>query len=198
MIQNGSNVRCSCDYPENMGDAIIPHKEVFLRISGDTQGSVLFVGFCPLDESRWDSFCPFVDLRSVSHSKWPLMEDLLEARHENRPLSKRRIKETLQSIGSVTMVALTIPKNEPFLLIANKEGFRRTVVRADIRSDFVERDDMDKRRSSWCAEITSPLFPHIEIRDKSRVPFVEVQFVIKSDDEEDIAGFRILRKHMNT
>ena len=194
MMQNGSNVRCSCKFPEEMADAIIPHKEVFLRISGDTEGSVLFEGFCPLDESRWDSYCPFIDIRGVSHSKWPLMERLLEARHGNRVLSKSRIKETLQSIGSVTMVAMSIPQNEPYLLIANKED-SRTVERADTRSDFVERDDMDRRKSSWCAEITAPRFPHIEVRDKTRVPFVEVQFVIKSDGEEDIAGFRILQKH---
>ncbi len=196
MMQNGFNVQCSCEFPEQMSDAIIPHKEVFLRISGETEGSVLFEGFCPLDESRWDSYCPFVDFRGFSHSKWPLMERLLKARKKKGALSKTRIKKTLESIGSVTMVALSIPRNEPQLLIANKERFRY-VERADKRSDFVERDDMDKRKSSWCAGITAPLFPHNEIREKSRVPFVEVQFVIKSDGEEDIVGFRILREHIN-
>ena len=189
MVRNGSNVNCTCDFPERLTEAHRSLKEVFLRIAGPTEGSVLFEGFCSLKFGR-DS-CPFVDLRGVSHAKWPLMERLLSSGEE--VLEKAaRIKETLQSIRSVTIVSLS-SRNEPQLLFANVDS-DRPVVKTDARNmySFIERDG---RSDCWCARLTAPLYPHSEIENKFRVPCIDVQFLF--DDDEGTTGFRILRQHFD-
>ena len=176
--------RESCPFPNHLTTLERIHKEAFVCVIS-RKNVRIFEGFCPV---IFEGPIPHVNFRDIPCPGWPQMTNMLSKLDDevnNRNVSGKSVIDDLRdSIGAMSVVCLT-GQHKP-KLVASVSDFRGD---GGVYINHVERRGWIS--NEW-GRISGgvALKPHEEIENKTRIPYVQIQFGWSSDRKN--VGFRVL------